>query len=486
MALARALAIAALAQFTTAAHAEWLIAQSPHFRVPADMPEADIRARVALLEDYRNLLIQMTKGDVSEAAERPLDVFIVETMAPAFPFGRAPPGLAGLYTANPGGIAAYDDPSSLGQDALQHEYAHHYMRANRAAAYPAWYVEGFAEYFMTARFKPQEIEVGRFNEMRARWLAGNDWLPLETILKRDIYGRGAGPVMMFYAQSWLMTHCFLGAPGQADKLKAYLGAVAAGGDPVQAFATHVASDFKRFQSDLRAYVRGRDFVSITFRRPAAAPVPVQVRPAPPGASSLLLLINRLMLSGGEDTAEDRAAREAAVKRVIARAPGSPLAARARALLAVRNGDPAAASLLDPLLAASPDDADLLLWRAAATPVATPEGRLEARRFLARAFKANPDDWCVMRLYALLAGLREGPLTANDLDVIRRAHELAPQVAQVVIDHATALVQVGDFKTAAAVLAPVANNPHDAKLATLAGRLRDAALAGDRKAFLKWL
>ena len=54
------------------------------------------------------------------------------------------------------------DPKSV----LFHEYAHHFMLHHFPAAYPAWYVEGFAEFFSVVAF-PQDgsIEYGKIADM---------------------------------------------------------------------------------------------------------------------------------------------------------------------------------------------------------------------------------------------------------------------------------------------------------------------------------
>ena len=114
---------------------------------------------------------------------------------------------------------------------------------------------------------------------------------------------------------------------------------------------------------------------------------------------------------------------------------------------------------------------------------TTQNRLEARRYLTRAFKANPDDWRVMRMYALASGLRDAPLNENDFGVIRRAYELAPQVSEVTIDYATALVHRNDLNIAAKLLSTLASNPHDNRYALLVASLREAAIVGDRQKYL---
>ncbi len=51
-----------------------------------------------------------------------------------------------------------------GDDTLLHEYAHHFMFQNSHAVYPGWLTEGFAEYFMTADIRSDQVVIGGFNE----------------------------------------------------------------------------------------------------------------------------------------------------------------------------------------------------------------------------------------------------------------------------------------------------------------------------------
>lgn len=464
------------------ARADWLMAESAHFRLYADSSEASIRDRAALLEDYRSLLVALTTAGEQNAPAPRLDVYLLDDIADARPFGTLPGGVAGFYVAAPGGVVAYAENGDPGIATVLHEYAHHFMLASGTAAYPAWYVEGFAEYFMTARFQPEKVEFGGVNANRARWLAREDWLPLEQILGRRIRAGQGRTSAMFYAQSWALTHYFFRAPGQRDKLRAYLAAVAAGEDPVAAFRTHVDPDLAGFQRRLRNYLSGRQFTYSSFKRTPPAPADVTITRLPESARAVLLALADLEVASPNAPIRDKAT--AAVAAAAARYPGDPLVARAQALLALRFGSRAeAADRLDQLLAAAPDDPKLLLWRAEATPTNTPDGRAEALRLLVRSYKANPDDWRTLRAYALARGARTRRLSDNDLDALIAAWRLAPQVATLSLDLAVALVQADRLAEAASVLTPLANAPHGGGVSELAGRLVDAAEAGNKQGFL---
>ncbi len=458
--------------------AEWLVAETEHFRLHGDVPEQLIRDRAALLEDYRGLLGALTNVGTTPAPK--LDVYLVENIAKASPFGRISTNIAGFYTAGPGGVQAYAVTVEFGLSTLLHEYAHHFMLASGSGAYPAWYIEGFAEYFMTARFTPDQVEFGAVDRSRASSLVGTEWLPMEDLLAAPVAG-GA----RFYAQSWGLTHYMFRAPGQVPRLQAYLKAVASGTGSVEAFKAHVEPDLRAFQGRLRGYLMSRKITFTRFKRPAATPASVVVRKLPVAAEDLLLPIANLERLQPGSPQKDRAIE--VITKAAARHPGDPMAERALALLTLRFGDrKEAAGRLDALLEHAPGDATLLLWRAEATPQDTPEGRAEALRTLVRAYKANPEDWRTLRAYALARGARTSRLSDSDLDVLQLAWQLAPQVPDVTVDFAAALVHAGRPAAAARILAPVANNPHGGRLAILAKTLMTTAEAGNSQLFFDTL
>lgn len=481
-------ALAALAGPAMAATPGWQVAETAHFRLHGDLPEADLRRQAALLEDFRSLLGMLTNA--SPPADQPrLDIYIVRRISEAAPFQRIGTNVAGFYSATDNGIAAYADLGDVGQTVLLHEYAHHYMLGLANTIYPPWYVEGFAEYMSTARFLPDRIEFGLADRNRAEWLVyeWEGWMPIERLLARDGGRARQDNVAMFYAQSWLLTHYMFRAPGMLAKLGPYLKAVAAGTDPVAAFKTHVDPDLRGFQQKLRTYIRSRSLTFSRFARPASTPASVTIRELPASASRLLLMQSALDLGRFDTDDKDRAL--ARVRKAAEPFPGDLYADKVLALAEQRLGDPAAAARqLDTLLKATPADADLLRWRAELLLDGKPDdaARKEARRLLARAFKAAPDDWRVMHAYVHSFDIEHGPVRQDVQDVLGRAVMLAPQADGLVIDVATVLVQAGRSAEAAEVLAPVAHQLHGGPVAAWAGLLRDRAAAGDLPGYVKVL
>ncbi|HYJ53272.1 MAG TPA: hypothetical protein VEW04_08870, partial [Allosphingosinicella sp.] len=193
---------------TGPAQAEWRRAESPNFVLYGTISEARLRERILLLEDFDRLMRLVTNVSVPPAPNK-LHVYIVEGPEDLRKVHAVPAGIAGFYTATPDGIAAVVDArSEMGNEVLFHEYAHHFMMQYAANAYPAWYVEGFAEYFMTVRFTPRKIDVGNFSQGRVYSLTEAPWLPTEQVLYGNPQSMTGQAMDAFYAQSWLVVHWF--------------------------------------------------------------------------------------------------------------------------------------------------------------------------------------------------------------------------------------------------------------------------------------
>lgn len=466
-----------LALFAAPVQAQWRVAETAHFRLHEDTSEDKIREHAALLEDYRSLLITMTNVGAEDRAPAPkLNVYLVKNIADARPLSKLAPNVAGFYTANPGGVAAFAADGILGMSTVLHEYAHHFMLAAGAIAYPAWYVEGFAEYFMTAEFKPDRVEYGNFNEIRAVWLLRGTWLPLSRVLASKFKRTNSQDTAMFYAQSWVLTHYLLRTEGGPEKLRAYLAATAQGADPVEAFKAHIASKPESFNNRLKAYLQSRKFTRSAFKRPEVTPASVQITTLPAAAKDLLMPLVDLELAPPSAPIKDSATQ--VITKAAAKHSEDPMAERALALLALRFGSNAdAAARLDTLLEAAPNDSTLLLWRAQTTKTSA-----EALPLLVRSYKANPDDWRALRAYALARGARTKKLSENDLNVLTLAWQLAPQVDILAIDLSVALAHADQLPKAAVVLAPLAASPHESPVKARAERLLEAARANDNPGF----
>lgn len=442
--------------------ARWLVAETPHFRIHATLNERRLREEAAVLEDFHALLEQLTQRRFPADAPK-LDVYMVgNTAEMRIVSPGISPLVAGFYTAGRGGILAVAlQPSGtnreFGRDVLLHEYAHHFMMQAGTSALPAWYIEGFAEYLMTAEFRPDRIDFGGLSRDRYFVLTSLPWAPLEQVLGRA----SAVNVHSFYAQSWLLTHYLSRVKGMPAKRDAYLRKVSAGADPVEAFRTEIDPDLDAFQSRLRAYLMKREFTFSRMTRQPPEAVDMQIIVLPDAAKSALLPFVGIQLDLPRAEAEARLAR---IRSTVLRAPSDPWGQRVLAIAEAAAGDStAAAARLDALLAEMPDDATLLRWRArlyrADRKEAAPADIAAARRLLVRAFGVAPDDWQVLSDYVATYEARTQPLSPSALDVLARAHALAPQVGDIARRTAIALAKAGEHEAAEAALAPVVNNPH---------------------------
>lgn len=468
------------------APARWLEAETPHFVIYSDGSEPKLREFALLLEDYDGLLRFLT-GTKTEPSPTKLRVYLVRGPAALREVRDVPNGIAGMYVASPGGTAAFairrdsgGEYGIEGEDVVLHEYAHHFMTQYYPFGYPAWYVEGFAEYLMTAEFTPKRIQLGRFSANRGAWLAQGTWLPAETLLTKRPGELRADQRTMFYAQAWLAVHYLNRTPGKLAALRAYLTEIGNGTPLTEAFEAAFGTDFTGFQRELRRYVGGRMTYTAFDRIAAKAPPAIALRPLPASADDLLLPLANLRAGVGNDWRDKRLAQ---IRDAAARHPGDGFAHRVLALAEAQIGDPAAAiAAADGLLARDANDAEALLAKASAlmkqardTPGDDRAMLAQARQIFVRANKAAPNQVPILFGYAQVQ-LASAPPNQNVLDVLLLARQLAPQVAEIGLLTAYTAMRRGDFASAEKLLKPIAFNPHGGELAAAATRMIEAARA----------
>jgi len=253
------------------AQAAWRRAESTHFVVYSEEPEARLRGRITQLEDFHQLLVRLTDATTEDSPNK-LHVYVVRNNRALSTVRRMGRDIGGFYAAGTEGVLAVVDASADGlrnNEILFHEYAHHFMKQYLTAAYPGWYVEGFAEFLMTAKLEADRIDIGQFSEGRVYTVAQGRWLPIERILTAGPAGLDGEGGAAYYAQAWLITHYFFSSAERQAALRRYLAPVP-GETQVQALTRATGMSIDQFTRELRRYI-GRG--SISFRRmPRAAPV----------------------------------------------------------------------------------------------------------------------------------------------------------------------------------------------------------------------
>jgi tetratricopeptide (TPR) repeat protein len=464
------------------AGAAWRRAESPNFILYGNLPEAELRQRILQLEDFDHLLRLMIAVTAPPTPNK-LHVYIVGNGRDLRTVQQVPTGIAGFYTATPDGIAAVIDNSeeSNGNEILFHEYSHHFMMQYRPNAYPAWYVEGFAEYFMTAHFDPHRIDIGNYSPGRAYLIVQGQWLPMEQILNGDPQSLRGDALGQFYAQAWLTTHYFFSTTERQAALGRYLVALR-GDNPAGALQAATGMDAAAFTQELRRYI---GHGQISFRRmtrpEGEVPPPVTVTILPRGADDLMIYEAALYIGLSDEQGHIDLPL---IRAAAARHEGDPFAQRVLAHAELLYGDAAAADrLLDPLIATNPNDAELLYLKGMRYLVAAEaEDEWEAdartaRSWFSRAHQADGNHYQTLFRYS--QSLRRDPSYAseNNLNVLLLAHQLAPQVSTITMNAAAMLIGNGDYGLAIPLLRPLAADPHNASLAAAAKRMIERANAG---------
>lgn len=466
------LTIAAAASLAAAApaDAEWMRASSRHFVVYADMKPAELRAMTERLERFDSVIRRLFKFDEApESGANPLTIYVADDQAAVERLCRCA-GIAGFYVPRAAGAVAFTPrrSNSTGINALKpevvlfHEYAHHLMLSNATLAYPAWFTEGYAEFVSTARFEPTFIQVGVAAQHRADGLLARYGLPIRTMLAPR--ARMTGMEMdQLYGRGWLMTHYIMFDAERGRKMTKYLTAINAGTPSIQA-ATEAFGDLKALDRALDGYLKGK---SIPGLRVPTAQLPdpaVTVRPLTAGERALIDM--RMVSTRGID-------RKAAIplharaQRAAAAHPNDAVTQGWLAEMAYDVGDDAAAeAAADRALAADPRSSQALLYkgrvrlrRATEAKDADAKTWAEARSWIVRANRVQPDDAEALQLLYDSFGMARAAPGKSAVAGIRRALELAPQDPSLRFAVARQDILDGKTEDAKRVLRPLAYDPH---------------------------
>ena len=460
------------------AHADWRKAETRHFTVFSDGSERSLREYAIELERIDQLMRTYFALPGSEG-DRPLPVYLVgDRRAMAIAQPGLPSSTAGVYSANFRDIRAIAI-RSLGDEIVRHEYGHHFMYRNFPGAYPAWFREGFAEFFMTATVTADgRATVGRSSPMRIQTLNSVRWLPMGEVLSSGFDETRRTQRAAFYAQSWLLMHWVLTDPERRRRMDGYLADTARGATIETALRTHFDMSIEDLDRTLRAYFRsGTRFAELDLD--GAGPPAVTVTALPDSADDLMLLDLNARNGGPADEGTELLA---SIREAAARHPGDALAQTALARVEILWGDPAAGErAIRPFLETRPDNVELLLLMAEARMAAgdkqtDPEARepllRQARGFLARAYAADPGDHRVYQGSAHSRRAAPDYPNANDVELWRRAVAIAPQIASNRPVAAEAMLRHGLVDEAERVIQPIANDPHGGEISPRIQRILD--------------
>lgn len=474
-----ATAVALLGAFAPSlARAEWFRAETDRFVVYGEGREQKVRDYAVKLTTFDHVLRLFHPQTLKRVPATKVNVYLVDS---GEDLRRVRPGtpreVAGVYIAmNEGVFAIAVSSADLGDDVTFHEYAHHFMLENFPAAYPAWFVEGWAEYFMTTEIRGDQIKVGGYNEARVYGMFQQSWVPLGELLTKTTAETRPDRRGMFYAEAWLLMHYMRSDPKRAEQLSAITRAIAEGQSPVKAFESTTGLTLDQLTAQLKRYNK---LPVTSFKDPSGAAASVNVTPLPKSADDLLLENLRLIMS---DTGKVDGDFLSGVRRKAAKYPGDRLAETTLARAEFVMGDVAAGEgIMNARLAAHPDDVEDLLLAGTGQVLAGMRDRPNrqaryraARPMLAKAYKLDGGDFRTLYAYALSRSIEPGFPTDNDINVLLEAQGLAPSVQENAVRAGLALIQKGRKDEARRLLTPLINNPHGGAFAARAKALLEGS------------
>lgn len=244
--------------------ATWREAETTHFKIISSGDEKGLLKFAERLEYFHTLLRLATGASETNRPVVKVRVYLVPTIGDVKRlYGNPNSDVAGFYGPREDGAFAVvprttGDGIFTGQLVLFHEYAHHYMLQYTPAAYPSWYVEGFAEIASTASFERKgAITFGKAASHRQYELDGGTSYSVikmldGTYLKDREKGRGWS-----YGDAWALSHYLTFSDKRRGQFRSYLNAINSG--KKIADATQSFGDMGELQREVGAYVAGGSF-----------------------------------------------------------------------------------------------------------------------------------------------------------------------------------------------------------------------------------
>jgi tetratricopeptide (TPR) repeat protein len=431
------------------------------------------------LSDSRKLTIFALRND--DAIERLTDMW----------------GVRGLYRGRAAGSWAFVPRKSgegwkydLNADAIFfHEYAHHMQLQQSSLAVPAWFREGFAEFFATAEFQPSgSLLIGSMPVYRG-WGLNNRATGLSF---QEMVGstydslEDFGEVERLYAQGWFLTHYLTFNEARKGQLERYLDGIQKGIGPLQS-ARAAFGDLKTLERELEQYKKVR-LPAIEVGANAIAPGPVAIRPLSEGEAAIIKVHIRSTYGVNKRSAPG-VARDA--RRIAERFPNdAPVhLAHAEAEFDAKNYE-AAERAADRALAIDPNLVRALIYKGRAQLELGRKAPGNAdwaaiRRPFLRANKIDTENAeALMLFFETYEAAGQRP-TKNAVDALLYAAALAPQDEGLRVDAFRQLVSDNRLSEARQIFAPIAFNPHASEKAQAFNKKVLAALErGDTAAIAK--
>jgi Flp pilus assembly protein TadD len=462
---------ALLVALPSAARAEWFESSSAHFVVYADVSERDVRAFSEQLERYHAAMELVTglKTEPPSPSNR-VTVFMVRNQREIQRLASSR-NVGGFYIPRAGGSVAFvprvevrNGQPGFWMIALLHEYAHHFLLSNSGFPSPRWFAEGGAEFFASSDFGADgSIGIGMPALHRGWELAVAHNVRVAELVDPEAYEKRRGNSYdAFYGKSWLLYHYLVFTPERHGQLRDYVRAMTSGKSSRQA-AEQVFGDPAELEHELQRYRQQRTMLSLRFKPEQLEIAPIALRRISQGEAEMMPVRVR---SRRGVTREEALEILADARKVAAGFPNDAavLAALAEAEYDAGN-DAEAIAAADKALAIDPGQVNAYMQKGYALfrRAGDADDRDTAYKDAVAPFLAlnrlEPDHPIALIYFYRSFVARGRTPSANAVQALERAAELAPYDLDLRVDLAVQQLTDGRLDQARANLVPVAYSPH---------------------------
>lgn len=478
---------------SSAAHAEWWEAKTIHFTVYSEGEAPEAKRFAERLERFAMAMRTMQRMPVkTETHEEPLTIFRWGDISDIGELAGAR-GVAGFFIPRASGSVAFA-PAREGRDrsgspgtraeranglapetVLFHEYTHHFMMQYFPTAYPAWYIEGFAEVYATAELLDDgTFRIGLPANHRGVALLYDSPFPVKGLFEEKVKPEDT---RHYYSVGWLLTHYLSFTPERAQQLRKYLTEVSRGA-PSKEAAVAAFGDLDALNEAVTKYRKNR-LMGFEVKPAGYVPPAVEVRQL--NASEEAMILTKMRSSVGvTKRSAGRVAHEARE-----RAAPYPNDAFVQLALAEAEFDDenlaAADAAANRALAAQPDLTDAMVFKgmilmkgAEKDPTLYPK----AREWFVKANQINPNDPQALIANYLTFDKAGAQIPEKAVIGLERAYQLAPFDPGVRFLLARQLLRENAPRPARSILSPVAFSPHGGKTKEAAAKIIESIDAGD--------
>ena len=367
-------------------------------------------------------------------------------------------------------------------------YAQHYLQTYFPAAYPRWYLDGFAQVFSTLVVKgDHQLDYGRSPAGTSAVLRAFGRYPIGDVLNDRYLAENPRKTGWTPIHAWMLTHFLLFSDSRRPQLRQYLALRAGGADAET--AAKVFGDQQALAQELRRYFGSRKPYETVTYAPGLIEQPVVHRltegeaafvqgqlemgsrveiPAAPSADTPPELA-RSITQARDEAIRARDTWLARLRRDAARWPGEYGAQALLAEAECRSGHaPECLAAATHAVALAPQDADALAWvgmaRAMQAASETEPDRsatlAEARKAIAAANRLDTRAVVPLLAYYRSFALAGQAAPDNAIDGLQAALAEVPNAPSTRLDLAEALAAKGGIIVARRIAMPVAKGAYD--------------------------